>query len=103
MNLYGQIGLLDVDDAGGVLLLLFESDGEDAILQLGFDGSLFFLDLDRKSDGAGEFAPVAFLNVPSGGIFVFTAAEDAGNGKDVVGNGNIKVGFRNASGAGFDN
>lgn len=61
-------------------LFFFKGDSKHTIFEFGFDGSLFFFDLDWKSDSTGEFAPVTFLNVPSRGVFVFATAKDTGDG-----------------------
>ena len=66
--------LLDGDFDGGLNLFLLKGDGEDAVFEFGLDRVFVFLDLDRKRDGAREFAPVALLDVPSGGVFIFPAA-----------------------------
>lgn len=74
-----RLKLLDFNLDGSLDLFLFEGDGEDAVLEFGFDTVLVFADLDGEGDGAREFTPVALLDVPTGGLFVFAAAEDAGN------------------------
>jgi len=95
-----MLGLDDVDDFGGVALLFFEGDGEDAVFEAGADAFLF--DFNWESYGAAEFAPVAFLDVPFGGVFVFAAAQNSGDGQDVVGDADVEILSADAGGAGLD-
>ena len=38
-----------------------------------------------------NLTPLTLLNMPSGGIFVFPAAQNAGNCQDVVGNRHVEI------------
>lgn len=95
--------LLNSDFLRGVLLFFLEGDSKDTVFKLGFNRTFFFFDWNRESDGAREFAPVTLLDVPSSGIFIFPAAQNAGNCQDVVGNSHVQVGFGNAGRACFNN
>lgn len=66
--------LANRNDFGSVLLFLLKHNGEDTVFEFGFDSAFIFLDWNRQGDGAREFAPIAFLNVPGGSIFIFPAA-----------------------------
>ncbi len=94
--------LVDLDDTVSVLLLLVEHDSKNAILKFGTDGSLVFLDGNWQGDSTGELAPVTFLNMPGGRVFVFAAAENARDREDILGDRDIEVGFGNAGRAGFN-
>ena len=66
--------LVDLDGLNVVVFFFVEHDCKDAVFEFGFDCAFFFFDLNRKRDGAREFAPVTLLNVPGGSVFVFAAA-----------------------------
>lgn len=94
---------VDFDDGGAFDFFLFKGESEDAVVEFGFD--VFFVDLGRDGDSAGEITPVALLEVPANGFFVavgIIVAEGARNGQDVVGNGDVEVVGVDAGGAGLD-
>lgn len=93
--------LANRNDFGSVLLFLLKHNGEDTIFELGLDSAFIFLDWNRQGDGAREFTPIAFLNVPGGSIFIFPAAQDAGDSENIIGNGDVEVGFGNTGRACF--
>jgi len=83
--------LLNSDFDGGFYLFLFKGDSKDAIFKFGFDAVLVFPDLYWQSNSTGELTPVAFLDVPAGSLLIFSAAQYARDGEDVVGDADIEV------------